>query len=154
MLQRIQTIYLLISTILISVSIFIPIFEFNSMKYVFHTYGIIETGIDANTVHSQVNNTIIIAILLTISALFTLISIFLYKKRIMQMRFTVISIILLLSFYFLVAIYRFFIFDIEITSTTFSIGLIIPLIASILNYIANRKIKKDEDLVRSVDRIR
>lgn len=151
MLQRIQTIYLFISTIVITLILFVPFFEFNSGGYVFDADSI---DVVSQNVVSRAVNTIPIAILVLLCALITFVSIFLYKKRGLQMRLTVFSIILLLGVYVLIAFYRFLIIDFSIVSTTYSYGLIIPLIAAILNYMANRRIKKDDDLVKSVDRIR
>lgn len=151
MLQRIQTIYLFLSSILLVLMLFMPIMDFNSGEYAFNTLKITQLPeTDANYSLTAIP----IFILISISTVITIFSIFLFKKRPLQMRFTVFSIILLVSFYLMIAYYRFIAIDFEIVSTSYSIGLIIPLIASILNFMANRRIKKDEDLVKSADRIR
>jgi len=151
MLQRIQTIYLLVSTLFLSVFLFIPIFKFNSGNIIFDTISI-----ESLSVNQQVTtiNTFPLALLAIITIILTIVTILLFKKRSLQMKFISYSIILLIGFYLLIAFYRFFVIDFEITSTTYSFSLIIPLISVILNYMAKRSIKKDDDLVKSVDRIR
>jgi len=70
------------------------------------------------------------------------------------MRFTVFNFIIVLGIYALIAFYRFAAIDFEITDTYYNFTLVFPLVSAILILMARRGIKKDEDLVRSIDRIR
>ena len=151
MLQRIQTIYLLVSFIIVLLTLFFPFFEFNANEYIFNCIQI----------EQVVNNDVIVIssvfpllILISIILLLHLVAIFLFKKRLLQIRATFLLMILLIGFYGLLAFYRFVMLDFEILTTEYSFTLIIPIISAILVFIANRKIKKDIDLLRSADRIR
>ena len=83
-------------------------------------------------------------------------SIFQFKKRNFQIKLGAFNAFLMMAF---IAIAAYFIYQGENklgidTRGIFKPGFFLPLIAMILNSLANRFIKKDEDLVRSVDRIR
>ncbi|MCR5455075.1 MAG: DUF4293 domain-containing protein, partial [Bacteroidales bacterium] len=91
---------------------------------------------------------------LIVEAIFNFAIIFLYKKRILQSRLTVISIILSLGTYGLVALYRYMSFTADVTSTNFNWPLILPAISAILGIMAFRHVLMDEAKVRSLDRLR
>ncbi|WP_130736188.1 DUF4293 domain-containing protein [Flavobacterium sp. J27] len=137
MLQRIQTLYLLLSCIITAALPFVfflwkeetnnnPVFFTSSMKYM---------------------------ILFGLTSLVTLISIFSYKKRQTQFVLNRLSIILnfiLLGFF----VYRTLSLSGETEVSEKGIGMILPAISIVFLVLANRAIKKDEDLVKSVDRLR
>ncbi|MDD4107253.1 MAG: DUF4293 domain-containing protein, partial [Prolixibacteraceae bacterium] len=81
-----------------------------------------------------------------------LIVIFLYRKRILQMRLLGFTIILLLGLFGIMLYFMYSGFD--TINVVFKIPMIFPLIAVILDYLAIRAIGKDEALVRSLNRIR
>ena len=87
-------------------------------------------------------------------AVFNFVIIGLYKKRILQSRLTIISIILSLGVYGLVALYRYMSFTEEVVSTNFNWPLVLPLINAILGVMAFRHVLLDEAKVRSLDRLR
>ena len=151
MIQRVQTFYLLISFVIITLILFFPFFEFNAGKYIFDCFKISET---TDNDINLIKNSYPLGILISIILLLHLVAVFTFKKRGLQLRITVFTIILLIGFYGLLAFYRFVMLDFEIISTKYSFTLIIPLISSILVFLANRKIKKDDELVKSADRIR
>ena len=91
---------------------------------------------------------------LIVEAVFNIVIISLYKKRILQSRLTIISIILSLGTYGLVALYRYMSFTEEVTSTNFNWPLVLPLISAILGVMAFRHVLMDEAKVRSLDRLR
>lgn len=83
-----------------------------------------------------------------------LVSIFLYKKRVLQMRFCIFNLILQLCsigfmFYYLHNATSQFGTDYHTT-----IMIVMPFVAAVFTYLAIRGIAKDEALVRSVSRIR
>ena len=88
-------------------------------------------------------------------AIAVIICIFLYKKRTLQFRIINIVALLFLAF---IALMRADLFIEDITDKDLvSSGIItpfIPLIASLSSFYAGKFIKKDEELVRSADRIR
>ena len=87
-------------------------------------------------------------------AVFNFVIIGLYKKRILQSRLTIISIIMSLGFYGLVAFYRYMSFLADVTSSNFNWPLALPLINAILGVMAFRHVLLDEAKVRSLDRLR
>jgi hypothetical protein len=87
------------------------------------------------------------------SAILTLITIFLFKNRKLQFvlnRFNILLNLILLG----VFVYRMLTLSGETEVSEKGIGIIIPIISIVLLVLANRAIKKDEDLVKSVDRLR
>jgi uncharacterized membrane protein YidH (DUF202 family) len=99
-------------------------------------------------------STFIYSLLLLVIPLLSLITIFLYKNRKVQMRLTFVLIILvaiqiIASFYIMYDIERKF--DAEIIP---GIKHILPALMLITSFLAYRGIKKDEDIVRSYDRLR
>ena len=88
-------------------------------------------------------------------ALLALVTVFLYKKRILQIRLCVFNAILMVCFY---GLFLFFWYDLkaalEPVSLNVRLALCFPLICLILDYLAIRNIGADEVLVRSLDRLR
>lgn len=96
--------------------------------------------------------------LMAIAAIIILVAfaaIFLYKKRMLQIRLCVFNALLLIGFYGLVA---YFTWEISGRADIFHfsprIALGFPLICLILDYLAIRNIGADETLVRSLERLR
>ena len=96
------------------------------------------------------------------SGLLALVSIFLYKKRVTQMR--VVSVAFLLE---LVNIFLIFIWAVDVyikkvsvpmactdTKTTYGVGIWCAIIGLVMLFLAQRAIKKDEEKVRAADRLR
>lgn len=97
-----------------------------------------------------------IGILAIVAALIAFYSIMKFKNRILQLRLGAINgLIMSLSigamFY---AIHKAKDLQFQDFDESYKIGFFLPVIAIICNLLANRFIKKDEALVRSVDRIR
>ncbi|MBO5975531.1 MAG: DUF4293 domain-containing protein [Paludibacteraceae bacterium] len=152
MIQRIQTVYLLIVTILTGAVLFLPTADFYSLQegvFELNYKGLI--GENGTLITSTWNITLLMAVVLLLS----FISIFFYKKRILQIRIIIFNIVLMLGYYALLA---YWIFKIKgsLTDAEVSLSLIasFPLINIILSYLAVRAIGKDEALVRSLDRLR
>ena len=104
--------------------------------------------------------------LAAIISLLALVTVFLYKKRILQIRLCVFNAILMVCFYGLFlffwydlkALFLFFWYDLkaalEPVALNVRLALCFPLICLILDYLAIRNIGADEVLVRSLDRLR
>ncbi|SEL96816.1 protein of unknown function [Aquimarina amphilecti] len=87
------------------------------------------------------------------SAILALVSIFLFKNR--QLQFVLGRINILLNFILLgVFVYWSLTLSGETLVSEKGIGMLIPVISIVLLVIANKAIKKDENLVKSVDRLR
>jgi len=136
MIQRIQTLYLAVVAILsILAAFFIKSLAQNEESSIFE----LSVQMDRITFF--------------IAAIFAVISIFLYKKRINQFivnRLNIILNLFLLGFF----VYRSLKLSGESLLLQKGIWIIVPLISIVLLILANKAIKRDEDLVKSVDRLR
>jgi len=154
MIQRVQSIYLLIIVILSCQMLFFPLFEFTSRDgqiFSFTFTGIRTTDSDPARI---IQPLLQVTILIPVTGFISLVCIFLYKKRRIQMWLSLINFILIVVFVILV-----FLFTSRFTGNIFSdihpclVG-VFPLIEIILSYMAYLRIKADENLVRSYDRLR
>ncbi len=136
MLQRIQTIYLLLAAgASAGLSVFLP-------------YGLNQEGIEL-----YAKEELFLLAMFMGSAALSLIAIFLFKNR--QLQFVLGRINILLNFILLgVFVYWSLTVSGETKVSEKGIGMIIPVISIVLLVMANKAIKKDENLVKSVDRLR
>lgn len=151
MIQRIQSVYLLAAVVVLLMILVLPIAtlvnaQSDSFTYLF--YGIV------NSEGQIALQAFPLATLLVIMPIISLISIFLYKKRILQMRLCIYNILLMLGSIGLILFYSFQAKNNLFTETIFSFPIVLPVVAAILTYLAFRGIRKDEILVKSIDRIR
>ncbi len=142
MIQRIQSVYLLIVAI-VSGGL---IFAFDLWKI-----GEVKTFAFSLLSHESLLQKCI-PVLFLLSALVALIAIFSFKDR--KKQFVLGRVILLINLFLLgILIYVSLNLPGEVTSEK-GIGMFIPTIAILFTVMANKAIKKDEDLVKSVDRLR
>ncbi len=135
MIQRIQSVYLLIVAILAGLGIYSPLWINDKL--------IIVKGFD---------NIYILALFASVIVL-SVLSIFLYNNRKLQfvlVRFNILINIILLG------VFGYYTQTLsgETLVSEKEIGLIIPFVSIVFLYLTNTAIKKDEDLVKSVDRLR
>ena len=162
MIQRIQSVYLLVVTILIIICLCSPVGSYIGSDYSVSAL----TNLCLNNspaVREQVKQTspsvkrlviyLIAVVILLVVAVLAFGTIFLFKKRMLQIRLTIFSTILLIGYY---ATLVTFIFMLKEESMTFSPSwtVCLPLVAIILNWLAIRAIGKDEVLVKAYDRLR
>lgn len=154
MLQRIQTLFLLAATV------FQVIFIFNPLAVFILDSNLGEAILYVNGLKNILQNQILIhtydILILSYSVLILVtISIFLYKKRILQLRFCVFGMLLNIGQIALI-LYTVFSIQNQLTpvSKSFTIWPVIPLINIILNYLAFRGIRKDELLIKAYNRLR
>ena len=136
MIQRIQTIYLILVLVLSGIA---PMF-FDVLN-------------EAGTAYIPLYTDIVYVSLFAIGAMLALISIFLYKNRKNQFvinRLNMIFQLILLG----VFVYRSLTLPGEANASEKGIWMLFPIISIVFLVLANRAIKKDEDLVKSVDRLR
>jgi hypothetical protein len=152
MIQRIQTVYLLFSLILIVLMFFFPFTIFmdtDAVKYVFDFSGIYEAGTG-----EMVTGTLPFQILLVVVAVINFVTIFLFKNRRLQMRAAVFNMLLMAGILVLAGWYIYFAMQELQAQVYYKVTLLLPLLGMILTWLAFRNILKDELLVRSADRIR
>lgn len=154
MLQRIQTVYLLIIVVLTIATLFLPLAVWHAGN---EFYSFDASGLSSMSTPQPelVYPAWSLFALTAVIALIALITIFLYKKRILQIRLCVFNALLMLGFYGLFAFLMWVIKgQMSEASLSIRIGLCFPLINLILDYLAIRNIGADEALVRSLDRLR
>ena len=136
MLQRIQTLYLIVSGILITaLYIWFPLV----------------LDADGNAVIER-NEPLVLGLLL-LSVGLTITVILAFKKR--KIQFVLNRLIIILNFVLLgVFVFRSLTLSGETLVSEKGIGVLLPIISIVLLAKANKAIKKDEDLVKSVDRLR
>lgn len=150
MIQRIQTVYLFVAFILLGLLFLIPFASLISNV----VYSLSLTGISSLKSEEVFQQPYWLSALGGATALLVFITIFMYKNRKLQMKLTVVAILLSLALngamYYLA----------DSLSTQLSAqvryaaAFIFPVISSILLILAYRGIRKDENLIKSLDRIR
>lgn len=151
MIQRKQTLYLLLSAVLIAMMAFFNLAEFvaASASYAFSYKGVYSLAPVA-----LVQETDILGVLVMASVITALVTVFFYKKRPMQMRLCVANIA------FMAGMVAFAFYNINAVQKSLNAlvvyhwVLVMPFIAIVLQVLAFIAISKDEALVRSVNRIR
>ncbi|MDD2437771.1 MAG: DUF4293 domain-containing protein [Massilibacteroides sp.] len=153
MLQRIQTVYLLLVAGILLSLFFLPlaVLKSDDTFYSFDVFGLSTLLGEKELVYPTWG----LAALAAISLLLALGTIFLYKKRILQIRLTIFNSILLLGFYGLF-VFTLYMFKGHITGLNWSVkfAMAFPAVCIVLNYLAIRNIGADEALVRSLERLR
>lgn len=143
MLQRIQTLFLLLAMLVSAGLIFVFPLWFSG--------EVIVTAMDSLSSSDLLIKPI--GILFIISAILSFTSIFQYKNRKFQM--TLVRLNILINFLLLgLIVYQVQNLSGETLVSEKGIGSFLPIITIFLLVFANRFIKKDEDLVKSVDRLR
>ena len=143
MIQRIQTVYLLLASIVSGVLIF-----------VFNLWESLKSSIYAlDFLDSDSYVLKLIPVLFLASAILAFVAIFIFKNRKLQFvigRLTILINLILLG----LLIYLSLTLPGEAAVSEKGIGMFIPILAILLIVLANKAIKKDEDLVKSADRLR
>ena len=154
MIQRIQSLYLLIVVALMSVTLFAPIAMFTVAGGEVFTLSAFSLSSDM-----QSQSTIWMGILLSLATALPLVTIFLFKNRVLQVRLCAVEIVLLLGCIAFMAIYFWLsganaLEDAIVEHRHFGWSAIMPIVALVFTSLAARATFKDEILVRSLDRIR
>lgn len=153
MIQRIQSIFLLLTTILMGATFVIPSLEITSEGLKFSSILFNSLGIFDNSISYHAWGA---AIFCALSAIVAFLNIFLYKKRKLQIKLGLFTALLIAIYYVTAAFYINAFLD-KITSgysLNIQLGIIFPVLALIFDLLAVSRIKKDEKLVKSLDRIR
>jgi hypothetical protein len=147
MIQRIQTVFVFFAAVVTALLLKLD-FALLSVKgdlYIFNARGIIgQEGV-------LFNGAPVLGFIALITLLH-LVVIFLYKKRILQMRILTFIILLLLGLIGVMAYLLYAAFD--QAEVVFKMPMVLPMVAAILDFLAIRAIGKDEALIRSLNRIR
>jgi hypothetical protein len=158
MIQRIQSVFLILVFILGITLFVLPILGFTSYEssYIMNAYHTFDVA-DANNI---VSKNIGIGAMQGFIALLALFTVFLYKKRQLQIKLCKLNLLLvtiqIAALVLYIDVAKEGISPASPNDVLISIkaGVFIPLLSFVLLYLATRFIKKDEDLVRSADRLR
>ena len=154
MIQRIQTVYLLIAAFLVGSLFFVSYAEVVSSKgelLVLDAKGLYQ---ESSSNPGIILSSLPIVVLCATSIALLLMTIFTYKKRMRQILISRISIVLLLGIIGL--IYYFVWRGAGLVGGSYSLKmpLVFPLVAVVFVYLAIKGISKDDQLLKSIDRIR
>ena len=152
MIQRIQTLYLLLVVVLTGLALWLPLVDFPVGAETCTAFGLKDAaGI-------TLLPTVYLGVVLVAACLVPLVTIFLFKRRLVQIRLCAVELVLLVGAGAMMGIYfylcnRYFA-ESEFYSHTLKISLVFPLVCLVFDLLALRAIFRDEKLVRSLDRIR
>jgi hypothetical protein len=152
MIQRVQSIWLLLTSLTLFLLLLLPIVN---KHWNGNEYALLVTGLYVKTkdVSSRINNFLPLFVTTIVISFISLINIFNFKNRKSQKTVAIVVIVLIAGLSFWVSqVAR------EIpggtAGATFGIGAFLPILAIIWCFLAIRGIKKDEQLLRSADRLR
>lgn len=164
MIQRIQTLYLAGATILLLFWFFSPLATFlvGGQEFSFGIMGFSAPSTNTENIYIRTWPLLMLTVLTT---LISVISIFLYKRRMIQIRLCIFNFIALIG---LVGLMAYFVYQVKSgfesaaqntpqalsVATQLSYVDVFPLVAALFTYLALRRIASDEALVRSMDRLR
>jgi drug/metabolite transporter (DMT)-like permease len=159
MIQRVQSLFLAGVAICLAAALFFPIWQKIDPES--------HTGVVLKAMHTEVHSaeepvklelfpTVFLGILACAGIVVAVIEIFQYRNRLSQMKLGALNSLIMAGFMGL-SVYFTFRMEKMISIAgegTYDLGMYLPAAALICNLLANRFIRKDEALVRSVDRIR
>lgn len=151
MIQRIQSLYLFLAAVALSLIFFFPLANLSNNQdvIVFNISGFSRFSILEHTPTWPLMALNIISIILT------LVVIGVFKKRLLQIRLTRIALMLNLGFIALM----YFVYGDHLAKQikmeiNYELGSVLPLIALVFHVLAMYAINKDERIIKSIDRIR
>lgn len=152
MIQRIQSVYLLIVTGLLAAAMCLPMGRFVAMdgvtEYAFKPLGV---ALADNAFQSTWG----LFGILFLSAVVAFCTIFLFRNRMLQVRMTVFNSILLIGYYVAFFVFMYMLKnDMDTMSFQLNWSLCLPAVSIILNYLAFRGIYRDELMVKAADSFR
>jgi hypothetical protein len=150
MIQRIQTLYLLLTTALLIASLCLPYGAFVSNEGIVYLFS----PLQLSAIDQQTHSTWALFLLLLLAAVIACGTIFLFKNRGLQMRMCIFNIVLLVGYYIVFLVFL-FVFKSQLdASFRLQWAICLPLVSGILLFLAFRAIGKDENLVKAADRLR
>ena len=157
MIQRIQTVYFLAIAVLSAITFFVPVANLydavNVLLYKLNYQGLVlvdgETPLVLNNLATWS-----LKLISGIIPLVALVTIFLYKKRVLQVRLSFINMLLMFGYYAILFICLIQGARSMEADWNLRIPAAFPLVCVVLDWLAIRAIGKDEALIRSLNRLR
>ena len=146
--QRIQSVYLLIAVILMVVFAFFPAltFELGGRQFV---YGALEAG-KVGVTHIDP----LMLMLVVLISLLALIDIFLFKNLQRQMTVCFVDIIIGLAMLVAICIQAFYLYSKDGVTLTWQWYLLLPILSIVFLMLAHKAMSRDKKMLRDSDRLR
>ena len=162
MIQRIQTVYLLLISILSFVCLISQIGYYTFGEEVIASFSNFTFTSYGPCSSYQSAGPYALGVLLLLVIFLSVVSILLFRKRMRQLRLTILSSLFLVGYIVVYALFAYFYKEnIDLTLSTVDTSMfhvrfvtLFPVLSLILNIMAIHGIRKDEALVRSLDRLR
>jgi hypothetical protein len=150
MIQRIQSVFLLVSLCFLAPLFFVPIveMEWGGVFYHFDLTGFSQTGSENVKTIDRQWSLMLFGLLI---CLLNVVIIFMYRQRTLQMRLCIYNIILIIG---LAGVCLYIILTSPKDAVYFNLPVVFPAIAVILHYLAFRGIRRDELMVQALSRLR
>lgn len=159
MLQRIQTLYLLLAIVAIALTFVFDLCQYTvgERSFVMDLYSIVELSSSEKVATPAYS--LLTVLLLTLTELILIGTLFSYKRRKLQLKLIHLNYLLLAG----TIVLLFFGMEHSVerlpvengtVSIGYGMGWLMPAVAVAFSFLAARGVKKDEELVRSVDRLR
>jgi hypothetical protein len=156
MIQRKQSIYLLLVTIMMSFVLIRPYAELSlkdGKTLVFHSLTIKMYSNSQDYI--KYRNSLPLFLVVVFAGALSFINIFYYHRRILQIRLCIINYILLISVLIIMFLYYYSLrTEMDNIRHAFRLAGVYPIIGIIMNFLAYRAIQQDELLVASYNRLR
>ncbi|MBA3829508.1 MAG: DUF4293 domain-containing protein [Taibaiella sp.] len=145
MIQRLQSVWMLLAALLCACLFLVDFYSFHSMV----------NGVDTVS-HVRINDFYPGLLLALVVILLPLVAIFMYSNRKRQITMLVMNLLVLIGFVSLMFMHvnNMTTTMAPVTNGNYGAGAIIPVVCIILMIMALRGVRKDEKLVRSQDRLR
>jgi hypothetical protein len=155
MIQRVQSIWLLLATLTLICMLFLPLLtkNVNDMEYSIYTTGFHQQLKGASGNGMKMEFFFVPMALNIAAALFCFASIFLFRNRSMQKKVTLVAILIIIALSVLCGINGQQL-PAGISGASAKPAAFLPLAAIVFSMLAIRGIRKDEQLLRSADRLR
>ena len=152
--QRIQSVFLLLAAIALCL-LFLPIMSFISISGSQAALQQAEVGMLADGV-LNINDQIIFQILTVLGAVASIVAIFMFKNRSLQVSLSRLTLVASILIMVLSGVFFYLDYQLIEANTLISgdFGLLSPVLGIVCSILAIRNIKKDDHLVKSSDRLR
>lgn len=157
MIQRVQSLFLAFAATAAILMFFFPVAEFYSETL--GNYKLLVSGLKCMDPDPKVQASFMFAFpilaLISASVILSAVTLFMYKNRPVQIRLLAFNI--LITIVLIIVIFLFYMNSVQKLTgiqPVYQFGAFCPLINLIFLILANRFIRKDENLVRSADRLR
>ncbi len=153
MIQRIQSIYLVLAGLFPAFTLFVPIIAFANASVVFTMSGVGYENV-AQMAEMQGRHPYGLLFFAVCSIVISFLSIFAFKNRKKQMKQVKWGVCINVLWYIAFVVYVLSVKSRTSTDLSFEFGCLFPFFSILMQILAKHAIKRDEDLVRAADRIR